>query len=95
MIELIYGMAKSLAQDRASSSGIWPYHNNINECDNPIIIYLVPHFRDVSDNFRCYIRNDKALEGCIYAVVHCNHAHSYSIGTRAFVVLACLWITTI
>ncbi len=26
----------------------------MNLCDNPIIIYLVPHFRHVLDNFRCY-----------------------------------------
>ncbi len=34
----------------------------MNECDNPIIIYSVPHFRDVWDNFRYYIRPDKTQE---------------------------------
>ena len=62
-----------------------------------IIIYLVPHFRDVLGNFMCYIRPQRAPEDRILAVVGCrkwsdnlrNHAYSCRNGSMAFVVLAC------
>ncbi len=40
----------------------------MNECNNPIIIYLIPYFREVLDNFRCCIRPDKTQKDVILAV---------------------------
>ncbi len=65
---------------RASSPVIWPYHNySLNECNNPIIIYLLPHFRDVLREFMFYIRPDKALEDRILAVVGCKNSQKIYI----------------
>ncbi len=98
------GMAKSLVQARASSSVIWPYHNQfMNEGDNPIIIYLIPHFWDVLDTFGCYIRTDKTQEDKILAVVHCRKQSDYLVTMsiaittdqlRAIVILAYHWLAS-
>ncbi len=67
------------------------------------ITYLVPHFRDLLGNFKCYISPDKAPEDQILAVVGCqkwsenwrNHGYNYSNRSMTFVLLAYHWITTI
>ncbi len=73
----------------------------MNECNNPIIIDLVPHF--VLGNFMCCIWPEKAPEDRILAVIGCrkwsenlvNHGYSYGNGSMAFVLLAYHRITTI
>ncbi len=103
-------MAKSLAQARACE-GLLASDLAISQLIhervwlNPIIvhvIYLVPHFGDVLDNFRYYFRTDKTQDDHILAVVHCrkqsdylhNHIYSYSNGSRAIVILAYHWLAS-
>ena len=67
------GISKLLAQARACEGLLTSdlaIPQFMNECDNPIIIYLLPHFGDVLDKFRFYIRTDKTQNDHILAVVH-------------------------